>query len=295
MILLAGLFAFSSCKKEAITDGSDEATIKEETLAFSVNGTIFADLGASATDSIYVMEACPKGSKKGEVIFSALPDSVEAYLSANYSGYTRFKAFKITDIKSELNYNYVVLVRFNDKPVALKFDADGAFVKVLELREKADLKGKGWHLGGWFEHRNRSHKDTIAISSLSASIQLYFTSSFPQDSLLFAVKNKEGAILVLSENNGFFATAFTSTGVFIKRVTLPSFPGKTEKIGEATLSAKITAYLETTYPNYVLKQAFAVKQNGVLKGYVVIIDANLTKYALKFDASGSFKSSLAIR
>jgi len=66
-------------------------------------------------------------------------------------------------------------------------------------------------------------------------------------------------------------------------------------IAASALPAVSTSYLITTFPNYVFKKAFEIKTNGVVKGYLVLIDANLTKYAIHFDASGAFVKASTIR
>jgi len=43
-----------------------------------------------------------------------------------------------------------------------------------------------------------------------------------------------------------------------------------------------------------LEKAFSESVNGALKGFVVVIDANNTKYAIAFDAAGNFVASKAI-
>jgi len=63
----------------------------------------------------------------------------------------------------------------------------------------------------------------------------------------------------------------------------------------SALPATAQTYLSTTYPNYVFKQAFEVIQNGTRQGYAVFIDANGTKYALAFDASGNFIKAVTVR
>jgi hypothetical protein len=54
------------------------------------------------------------------------------------------------------------------------------------------------------------------------------------------------------------------------------------------LLSMAASYLTTAYPNYVFKKAFSISQSGTIKGYVVFIDANNTKYAVEFDASDNF-------
>ena len=94
--------------------------------------------------------------------------------------------------------------------------------------------------------------------------------------------------LILSRNNGLFATVFGTDAVFVKRVQLPAKEGNCAAVGASALPALTLAYLEHAYPNYVFEKAFAIKLNGTLQAYVVVIDANNTKYALEFDGAGNF-------
>lgn len=288
----AVLMLFSSCQKEPVEN--PEATSNEPSTAIAIAASITADGSMSSSDSIYAVDACKKDDRKIQIEESALPATITTYISANYSGSTFLKAFKLTR-KDSTTVNYVVAIRFNNKPVALKFDASGNFIKVLELREKRNLKGTGWHLGGWFEHRDWKHRDTIAVSALSPAIKLYFSTTYAQDTLMHAVVNKDGSIIVFSKNDAYYATAFSSSGVFIKRIKIPTHAGKGIELKVTELPVAVQTYLSTTYPNYVLQKAFAIKLNGTLKGYLVFIDANLTKYALQFDAGGQFVSAMTLR
>lgn len=292
LLLSAALFSFSACKKD-VSESDQELSAREEAIAVSASGTALSS--ASTSDSVYVMKACPKGNKRSEISLNQLPSSVAAYLDTNYVGYSAIKIFKIANSKTDASLNYVVVIKFNSKPVALSFSTEGAFIKVLELRQREDLRGNGWHLGGWFEHRNGLHKDTLVVSALNAAIKLYLSTAYTQDTVTYAVKNKEGSIVIISQNNGIYANIFTSGGAFVKRIPLPFFAGKIEAVANASISSNIKAYFNETYPNCVVKKVFRVKQKDTLKGYFVVIDANLTKYAVKFDASGKFVSSVVIR
>jgi hypothetical protein len=130
--------------------------------------------------------------------------------------------------------------------------------------------------------------DTIALSALPAAIQSYLSANNAGDTLVTAFLNHDSSYVVLSKNNGVFANLFTSAGELIKRIQLPSRPGTCQPIDQAALPAAINSYLNTTYPNYVFKNAFVVTANGASSGYVVFIDANNTKYAIEFDASGNY-------
>ena len=179
--------------------------------------------------------------------------------------------------------------------MGLRFDASGNFVAVLEQREGKDLNGHGWHHGGRFEDRGGSKKDTVALSALPAAIKTYFTTNYAQDTLVRAFRNRDSSIIVLSANNGLFATAFNSTGTFIARTMLPSKHGKHNDVELSGLPAPSQSYLTATYPNFFFKHGFKIVVDGVTQGYVAFIDANGTKYAVQFDANGVFVKATTVR
>ena len=175
---------------------------------------------------------------------------------------------------------------------AFLFDSNGNFVRVLEQRDKGDIDGKGWHDGGRFCDRNGLQKDTVALSALPTSILSYLAANYSTDTLVKAFQNRhDSSFVVISKNNGLFATVFDSSGNFVKRVTLPAPPGIAVGITQSALPANVLSYLSTTYPDYVFEKAFAVYNNSnVLQGYAVVLNANNTKYAVLFDSSGNFVS-----
>jgi len=105
----------------------------------------------------------------------------------------------------------------------------------------------------------------------------------------------DSSIVVISKNNGLFATVFDNSGTFIKRVSLPPPPGNFQNVTESGLPANLSDYLSATYPNYVFEKAFAAYNNSnVLQGYWAIINASNTKYAIRFDPFGNFISAKTI-
>ncbi|SKB91683.1 PepSY-like domain-containing protein [Daejeonella lutea] len=293
LILSIALLGMTSCEKENIRGDEELANLKLTAVTISSTAAVTGAKGA--TDSLYAMDVCKKGDKKVAVEFSALPSAIATYLTANYPGYTFSKAFQIADKTTASVAGFAVGIEFNGKPVAIKFDASGAFVKVLEIREGKSLKGKGFHAGGCFDNRDGKQRDTLALSTLPTAIKSYLTATYSGDTLLHAFVNKDQSVIVISKNVNYFATAFSSSSAFIKRIQLPAFPAKGRSIEASVLPASATLYLSTTYPNYVFKKAFEIKSNNIIKGYLVLIDANLTKYAVHFDANGQFVSVLAIR
>jgi hypothetical protein len=289
-LMIAGA---TSCQKEisgnADITGVLATTSTSSTIAVAGDGS---GSGSATKDSVYIINPCEKGIHRDPVEASSLSATIQTYLATNYSGYAFTKAFAVKDTAGTVK-GYVVIISFNGKPVGLEFKADGTFVKVLEQREKSDINGPGWHNGGRFEKRNGLHKDTIALSALPTAVTAYFTANYASDTLLKAFKVQGGNYLVLSKNNGLFASLFSSTGVFIARVSLSAIPGLVS-VSEATLPTTAVTFLNTAFPNNVVDKAFSVSFAGVLKGYIAIVDANNTRYCVAFDANGNFVAAKAI-
>jgi len=281
-----------ACNKESSV-ASDESVTISEASTIAVPASAAGAVAAGITDSVYIVGACDRNENREEIDSASVPSSALSYLDANYEGYSFHEAYTVTDSAGSVT-GYVVIIYFNDKPVAVKFSAAGAYEKVLEQREYGDLKGNGHHHGGRFQHRDGKHRDSLAISILPSAITGYFASNYPVDTLLKAFTNADSSVLVISKNNLIYANLFSSAGTFISRSELPSRHGEHTAVTEAALPAAITYYLDTTYPNYVFEKAFSESVNGTLKGFVVVIDANNTKYAIGFDAAGNFMASKAI-
>lgn len=288
--LVAGI-SLTSCQKEfGIKNNQSSANTNLTTTATSATIAVAATGSAgngSSSDSVYVMHTCEKGHHRDSITLSALPVTAQAYINTNYPGNTFIKAFAVKDTTGTIK-GYVAIVRFNDKPVAIQFAADGSFVKVLEQREKNDLEGEGWHNGGRFEHRDGKCKDTLALNDLPASVKSYMSTSYPGDTLVKAFKTREGAYIVFSKNNGAFVSVFNANGGFEKRISLPAVECALQNITLDALPGIIQTYLTNSYPNYVFNKADKLTVNGTVKGYLVIINANNTRYAVAFDASGNF-------
>jgi hypothetical protein len=280
LLPLAFIAIYSSCTKEK--SGADDSTV------INANSTIAVEASSrssSSGDSIYIL--CGSGTRTS-ISESELSASISAYLTTNYAGYTFKKAFAKKDNTGTVT-GYVVVIFYNDKPVGIQFDASGNFVRVLEQRERGDLNGPGFHDGGRFRHRDGRCRDTIALNLVPVSILTYMLTNYPTDTLVRASVNvHDSNYVIISQNNGLYASVFTSTGVFIKRVALPTPAGHCQPIAQSALPLTVQAYLTATYPNYVFEKAFAGYRNGTIQGYVVVINANNTKYAVKFDATGNF-------
>lgn len=278
-----------SCSKKDAVSSSTTSTSTSATSSY-----IAVEVDSTTGDSVYVLQPCANGYFRDSIAVSALPATIVSYLDSTYSGYGYLKEFEIKDSAGTVG-GYVVIISYNGKPVALLFNASGVLVRVLEQREAGDRNGRGWHDGGRFGHRDGLHKDTVALNDLPVSITTYFTDNYPQDTLLKAFKNYDSSYLVLSTDSGFvYATLFTSSGTFVKRIIIRSPEGLISKVDQSALPSTILTYLTANYPDYVFEQAVSLTVNSTVEGYVVLIDANNTKYAVTFDGSGNFLSSRTI-
>jgi Ca2+-binding RTX toxin-like protein len=277
-VIAISLFA-ASCQKNEIS--TDTADLSSGTIAVAASAT-----AAAATDSVFLLQSCGRAGHRDSIGFASLPVPATDYIAANYAGAINSKAFSVTS--NGAISGYVAVIYFNDKPVGLLFDATGTFLKVLEQRERGDLSGPGHHRGGRFEHRDGLGRDTIALSALPASVTAYLAANYPGDTLVKAVAAQDGSILVVSKNNGAFVTVFTADGTFVEHEALPARDGSCAVIDISALPSVSANYLTQTYPNYVFEKAFSITRGGVLAGYVVLIDANNTSYAVTFDAAGAF-------
>lgn len=294
VLLFAALaMAAVSCKKENSFDAQSSSEIQAAVAATQAIA-VAATTTTGGTDSVYVINTCGPRQHRDSVAISALPASVGTYLSANYSGFTGERAFAIKDSSGNVQ-GYIIVVMYNGKPIGLKFDASGNFVQVLEQREGHDLRGNGWHHGCRFDDRDGLRRDTIAVSALPTAIKNYFATNYTTDTLVRAFQGKDGSFVVLSLNGVAYASVFDASSNFVKRVQLPAKPGRPNSIDQSALPANVQSYLSTTYPGYVFKHAFKIMNNGAVQGYVVMIDANITKYAVEFDASGNFVAVKTIR
>lgn len=289
---VSALIAMTSCKKENSQTTAEEAAITSA--ASQTQAIAVAASAATPGDSIYVVHSCAPGSKRDTIAFGDLPATVKEYLNTSYAGYAPQKAYTVTDASGTLQ-GYVVIIQFNGNPVGLKFDATGAFVQVLEQREGHDLIGRGWHTGGRFQNRDGRQRDTISLTALPEQINAYFSGGYAGDTLIRAFQISGNGYLVLSKNNGLFATVFDASASFVGRVELPSQKGKAVLVDQDLLPANALSYLSSTYPGYVFNKAFSVTINGIVEGYCVVIESNNTRYGIQFDAAGNFIIAKAIR
>lgn len=289
---------FYACKKNSndptsTTSDAELTSAIASTGAISI-GTLNSFSSKSSSDSVYVIGCYSGKVKKDTVAQSGLPTGIGTYLTANYAGFTFKRAYKITDASNTLTA-YIVIVKFNKKPVGLKFDASGNFVKVLEQREGKDLRGKGWHEGGEYEHRDGKHRDTIALSSLPAPVTNFLKTNYPSDTLLHASLAKDTNYVLISKNNGLFATVVTPSGALIKRVAINNQRLSKAEITQTALATNVADYLNTTYPAYVFDKAYVIKKGTAIEATVVFFTSNNTKYAIIFNSNGSFNALFVLR
>jgi hypothetical protein len=286
------VFIFASCNKELsnpTANGTSTNSISSD------SGIIAIVLDSNTNDTIYILQPCAHGFFRDSVSASLLPANLNSYLTSNYNGYTLIKAYEIKDSTGNIG-GYVAIINFNGKPVAMLFDGNGNFVRVLEQREGGDIFSDGWHRGGRFANRDPQERgrDTISISALPTSVVSYMTSNYPGDSLVKAYINIDSSYLIISADSGLYATLFNSSGDFVKRVQLYTRGPVSQQINQTDLPAAAQSYLTNTYPDYVFERGYSIYVNSSLQGYIVVIDSNNTKYAVEFDSAGNLVAAITI-
>lgn len=276
--------SLGSCKKNNLTDTTSGTSSSGTTSTIAVAARL-TNTSSSSTDSLFLLHHCNSGLQRVQIAESALPSAISTYLTANYSGYTFSKAFAVADT-SGTTVSYVVVIYYNNKPVGLEFDALGNFVRVLEQRERGDCDGPGH--GGRFHDRDGRHGDTIALANLPTSVLSYMSTNYASDTLVQAFRGCDSSIVVISQNGAVYATTFDASGNFVSRVQAQIHGGHGIAILQSQLPAAVQSYISATYPNAVFERAFKIMAGSNVQGYVVIIDASGTKYALEFDSSGNF-------
>ena len=277
-----------SCSKELSSGSSTTSTSSSVTTSSVIAVAVSSSSGS--TDTIYVLQPCAAGYFRDSLPASSLLPAITAYLDTAYSGYQYLKGYVIKDSAGTVG-GYVVIISYNGKPVALLFNSAGVLVRVLEQREAGDLHGNGWHEGGRYRNRDGRHKDTVALSALPAAITSWYSGNYPLDTLLKAFKNYDSSYLVISRDYGVvYATIFSSDGTFVRRAIIAAPGGTVAAVDQSALPSGILSYLTATYPDYVFEKAFSLSGNGVVQDYLVVIDANNTKYGLVFDSSGNLLS-----
>jgi len=289
-LAVALALGITSCTKNLSSTTSQTSTSTTSTSSTIAVAAVTADSPSTTTDSVYVIQHCAPGYFRDSIAASALPSAITSYLDTAYSGYSFLKGYIIKDSAGTVG-GYVVIISYNGKPVALLFNADGALVRILEQREAGDISGEGWHHGGRFGNRDGQHRDTVALSTLPSAITSYFTGSYPQDTLLKAFRNYDSGYVVISKDSGvLYATVFSSSGSFIKRLIIAAPDGQVAAIDQTALPSSILSYLTATYPDYVFEKAFSLTADGSIRAYLVVIDADNTKYGLVFDSLGTLLS-----
>lgn len=249
---------------------------------------------SGSDDTVYVMHTPRSGEQRDSIAQAEIRTSIKAYVEANYDDALFRKAFVVRNSGGVVAY--IIIIQYNGRPVALLFNAEGEFKKVLEQREKRDLRGPGHHHGGLFEYRDGQHRDTIALANLAAVIKTYIAVNLSGENFVRAFRCKDGHFVIITRSEGHvYANIFTASGAFKKRVQLTHRHAHHIAIEFTQLSQAAINYLTETYPNYVFKKAFKISVNGSVVGYLAIVDANNTKYAVEFDATGKFVSAKTIR
>lgn len=294
-LIIATLVSLSSCKKDISATSVNQTSISitnavpvTKPLGVALNG--YAN---SSVDSVFVVYTGDNTLLRDEIPASVLPANVQVYQTDNYENNTQLSVYKLIDINGKLK-SYLSIITFNQRPVALEFDIDGNLVKVLEQREKADLNNDGWHSGGLFEDRGGSTNNTIDINSLPDEIKNYMANTYPDETISKALKTKENATIVLTNNVGSIATIFNAGLAFHKHIEMSSSTYQMDEVAKASIQSEVLIKVANTFPNYAFEAAYHMSENGAYMGNLFLINANNTHYAVTMDDNGSILSHKVI-
>lgn len=295
MVMFTSLTLFSSCQKEFTGNltGPIVGNTSTRVPAFTAIAVDLQSSGSSAVDSVYVVNNFDRELLRESVPTSTLPMTIQDFQTENYENHQPLMAFIVFDAEGNMNA-YISIIRYHNRPVALEFEADGSFHKVMEQREWQDLDGEGWHLGGLFDDRDGAGRDVLDLYNLPDAINTYLSANYQEDSVVKAFKTKEETYIIISKNNGAFATLFDSNHQFENHFGLPAVNAELEDIAKSGLPSPVLDYLSYTFPNYVFNKADVVHSNGNMLGNLVLINANNTRYAVAFDVFGNCVSNKVI-
>jgi hypothetical protein len=291
MALMTSWFVLSSCQKE-FTGNITGPIVGNTSTRVPAFTAIPVALNAS-TDSVYVVNDYDRELLRESIPLSALPMISQDYLTEVYENHQPLMAYTVFDQEGNM-YGYISIIRFHNRPVALEFGGDGVFNKVMEQREWQDIDGEGWHPGGIFDDRDGAGRDVIDLTNLPDEIKTHLSNYYFDNTLLKAFKTKEESYIVISKNNGAYATLFGSNNQFENHFGLPAVNCEMDDIAKSGLSSSVLNYLSYTFPNYVFNKADVVHSNGNMLGNLVLINANNTRYAIAFDPFGNFMSNKVV-
>ncbi|MEO8174237.1 MAG: hypothetical protein ABI581_14180, partial [Sediminibacterium sp.] len=120
-LMAAATLGITSCKKEnsaASTTTTTDEPATSTTIAVAASNTL------RSTESLYILQPCPRGAIRVSIAAVDLPAGITAYLAANYSGYIFNKAYAVKDSTGAV-LGYVAVIYYNDKPVGMAFDSNG--------------------------------------------------------------------------------------------------------------------------------------------------------------------------
>ncbi|PIQ20208.1 MAG: hypothetical protein COW65_16360 [Cytophagales bacterium CG18_big_fil_WC_8_21_14_2_50_42_9] len=187
-IILFGLsFIFASCDSNNVTPAEALETVDLVLLATANSGT----------------DSTSTGTKPGrncnltEVAVSDLPETITAYVAANYADAT-IEGAGLTD-----DGNYILHVENADgTSVGLIFDADGTFVS-----EKSHSKVRG---------------TDVAVTDLPTAITDYISANYSGATVVKAMMDSENNYIVAIRNvdNTVVGLIFDATGTFNSEVTM---------------------------------------------------------------------------
>lgn len=288
LALSATLLSLSSCKKDISANPVNQVVVnKSNEVPVTIPiGVALNGYSNATVDSVYVLYNGEQTLLRAEIPLNELPRIALTFQQENYANNSPISAYTLVDADGNTK-GFISIIRFNARPVAIEYGFDGVFAKVLEQREWADLDNDGWHTGGLFEDRGGSTNNTIDINSLPDEIKNYMANTYPDETISKALKTREDATIVLTNNIGSIATIFNSGLAFQQHIEMSSSNYQMDQIEKTNIPAEVLSKISYAFPNYVFEAANRMSENGTNMGSLFLINANNTHYAITTDINGN--------
>ncbi|GAA4448177.1 hypothetical protein GCM10023189_05660 [Nibrella saemangeumensis] len=148
-----------------------------------------------------------KGGSLTKIDVATLPAAVTTYVSQNHAG------AEIKGAAKDGAGNIVVMLVQDNVPKSVLFDANGAFLQVMEMRGGPKGGGKGGKRGDWTE---------VAAADLPQATKDYISANYANGQIRRAAKSKTDGkftVLVHTSDNQHVALLFAADGTFEKALT----------------------------------------------------------------------------
>src|SRR5450432_3672746 len=97
LLALTSIGLFTACNKDVSSTDTLSSTGASASAAVIAVAASEKTTAVASTDSVYVMQPCPRGTQRVSITEANLPAGITSYLVTNYAGYIFSKAFAVNN------------------------------------------------------------------------------------------------------------------------------------------------------------------------------------------------------